>query len=242
MGTKTTYKCLIVDDEALARQLIETHLTQIPELELVHACSSAIEAGQFLKSNKVDLLFLDIQMPALSGIDFLKSLVHPPKIIFTTAYSEFAIEGYELNVVDYLLKPITFHRFSKAVSKVIEILDLENQIKEPSVIHTHNTSIVIKSGYQLIKIDLADILYIEGLHKYVKIVTKEKNYTSLIGLTAFENELPNDKFYRCHRSFIVNVQKIQVIDGNQALIHSFHIPISKNNKEELISKMGNKIG
>jgi DNA-binding LytR/AlgR family response regulator len=201
-----------------------------------------VEAEQFLKSNKVDLMFLDIQMPKLSGIDFLKSLTDPPKVIFTTAYSEFALEGYELNVIDYLLKPITFERFSKAVNKALEIFDLENQIMETSIISSANKSIVIKSSHQLIKIDLSDILYIEGLHKYVKIITKEKNYTSLIGLTAFENELPSDKFYRCHRSFIVNFEKINLIDGNQAMIGSFNIPISKYNKEELINKMGKKIG
>lgn len=242
MGTKTKYKCLIVDDEALGRELIQTHMMKISNLELVHSCSSGIEAEQYLKSNKVDLMFLDIQMPKLTGIDFLKSLANPPKVIFTTAYSEFALEGYELNVIDYLLKPITFERFLKAINKALEIFDLENLIKEPSIVNSVDKSIVIKSSHQLIKINIADILYVEGLHKYVKIITKEKNYTTLIGLTAIENELLAERFYRCHRSFIVNLEKINLIDGNQAVIGSFNIPISKNNKEELISKMGKKIG
>lgn len=242
MKTNMKYRCLVVDDEVLARQLIQTHLTQIPNLELTYSCSSAIEAGQFLQSNKIDLMFLDIQMPKLNGINFLKSLAHPPKVIFTTAYSEFALEGYELNVIDYLLKPITFERFLKATNKALEIFDLENFIKEPSIIKSADKSIVIKSSHQLIKINIDDILYIEGLHKYVKIITKEKKYTSLIGLTAIENELLKDQFYRCHRSFIINLDKINLIDGNQVMISHFNIPISKNNKEELISKMGKRIG
>lgn len=242
MGTNSSYKCLIVDDEALARQLIQTHVNQIANLEVVYSCASAIEAGQYLKTNKVDLLFLDIQMPKLSGIDFLKSISHPPKVIFTTAYSEFALEGYELNVVDYLLKPITFERFYMAVSKAIEILDLERKIKEPSFAHLEDKYILIKSSHQLIRIELSEILYIEGLHKYVKIVTKDKNYTTLFALTAIENELPSQLFYRCHRSFIINLNKIKLIDGNQAIIDSHKIPISKSNKSELVSKLGRQIG
>lgn len=242
MELKTKYKCLIADDEALAQLLIQTHLIQFPAIEIVYSCSSALEAAEYLKFNQVDVMFLDIQMPKLSGIDFLKSLSNPPKVVFTTAYSEFALEGYELNVVDYLVKPISLERFSKAANKLIEILDLENQKKEPSSVNADNKSILIRSSHQLIKIDLADILFIEGLHKYVKIVTKEKNYTSLIGLTEMENALPKSKFYRCHRSFIINIEKVQLIDGNQALIAPFNIPISKNNKEELISKLGKRLG
>jgi DNA-binding LytR/AlgR family response regulator len=242
METKPAFKCLIVDDESLARQLIQAHLDQIPSLEAVHSCSSAIEADQYLKSNKVDLIFLDIHMPQLSGIDFLKSLQNPPKVILTTAHSEFALEGYELNVVDYLLKPVTFERFYKAVSKAIEILNLEKEIKESSSASVEGKSILIKSSHQLIKIELSDILYIEGLHKYVKIVTLKKNYTTLIGLTEMENELPSPLFYRCHRSFIVNLSKIEMIEGNQAVIGVNKVPISKTNKSELIEKLGKQIG
>jgi DNA-binding LytR/AlgR family response regulator len=242
METKTIYKCLIVDDETLARILIRTHLLQIPELEVVHECSSAIEADQYLKTHKVDLLFLDIQMQHLSGIDFLKSLENPPKVIFTTAYSEFALDGYELNVVDYLLKPITFERFYKAAHKALELLNLENENKEVDEATFIDKSIVIKSSYQHIKILLTDILFIEGLHKYVKIVTEKKNYTTLITLSAMEEELPVQQFYRCHRSFIVNLSKVELIDGNQAIIGTHKIPISKLNKQEFLTKLGKKIG
>jgi DNA-binding LytR/AlgR family response regulator len=242
MESKTTFKCLIVDDEALARQLLQTHLVSVSELEIVHECSSAIEADDYLKTHKIDLMFLDIQMQKLSGIDFLKSLQNAPKVIFTTAFSEFALGGYDLNIVDYLLKPITFERFQKATSKAIEILNLENNNKKPSFASFIDKSILIKSSHQHIKIDLTDILFIEGLHKYVKIVTQKKVFTSLIGLTAIEQELPHQFFYRCHRSFIANLSKIEFIDGNQAIIEKYKIPISKLNKQELLAKLGKQIG
>ena len=242
METKTIYKCAIVDDETLARTLIRTHLMQIPELEIVYECSSALEAGNYLKTNKVDLLFLDIQMQHLSGIDFLRSLQNPPKVIFTTAYSEFALDGYELNIIDYLLKPITFERFYKAVTKALELLKLENESKDAAEASVIDQSIVIKSSHQHIKILLSDILFIEGLHKYVKIVTEKKTYTTLIALTTMEEELSKQLFYRCHRSFIVNLSKVELIDGNLAIIGTHKIPISKLNKQELLAKLGKKIG
>ncbi len=233
---------MVVDDEALARQLIETHIAGVPGLEIVYSCLSAAEAGEYLKLNKVDLLFLDIHLPQLSGIDFLKSLEHPPKVIFTTAYSEFALEGYELNVLDYLLKPITFERFYKAVHKAIEILDIEKEIKESSSAQLEEKSILIKSSHQLIRIELADILYIEGLHKYIKIVSKQKNYTTLFAISAMEKELPSQQFYRCHRSFIINLSKVELIEGHQLVMGTHRVPVSKSNKQELISKLGRQIG
>lgn len=242
METKTVYKCLIVDDETLARILIRTHLLQIPELEVVHECSSALEADKYLKTHKVDLVFLDIQMQHLSGIDFLKSLQNPPKVIFTTAYSEFALDGYELNIVDYLLKPITFERFYKAATRALELLNLENDTKDATEATFVDKSIVIKSSHQHIKILLTDILYIEGLHKYVKIVTEKKNCTTLIALSTMEEELSNQTFYRCHRSFIVNLNKVELIDGNLAIIGTHKVPISKLNKQEFLAKLGKRIG
>lgn len=242
MQNSKLYKCLIVDDETLARQLIQTHLKQFQNIEIIQSFSSSIEAKEYLKSNNVDLIFLDIQMPKLTGIDLLKSLANPPKVIFTTAYSEFALEGYELNVIDYLLKPITFERFEKAVNKVIEILNLENITIPSGSAEVKEKSIVIKSSHQLIKIDIADILYIEALHKYIKIVTAEKNYTTLFSMNAIEHEIPSNLFYRCHRSFIVNLDKVKLIDGNQAIIDKHKIPISKLNKTELIVKLGKTLG
>lgn len=240
MSETKTYNCLIVDDEALARQLIQTHINNIPELTVIKQCSSAIEARKYLESNTIDLMFLDIQMPNLSGIDFLKTIQNPPKVILTTAYSEFALEGYELNIVDYLLKPITFERFYKAVLKTIEILKLENN-------NSHNKAeldsqdILIKSKHQLIKIHISDILYIESMHKYVKIFTSDNKYTTLFALSAIEKELPQNIFYRCHRSFIINLNRVKLIDGNRVVLNDYQVPIGKNNKAELISKLGKQI-
>ena len=240
MDTTNIYNCLIIDDEYLARTLIQTHINNIPELKIVAKCSSAIDAKHYLEETNIDILFLDIQMPNLSGIDFAKTLQHTPKIIITTAYSEFALQGYELNVIDYLLKPITYERFYKAVSKTIEILKLENNnsLTESKL---ESKSILIKSKHQLIKIDIADILYIESMHKYVKIFTYDNKHVTLFSLNAIEKELPSNIFYRCHRSFIINLNKVKLIDGNQAIVENYNVPISKNNKAELISKLGKKI-
>lgn len=240
MEAKEKYKCLIVDDEVLARQLIRTHLAQMPDFELAGECASATEAEQYLKSNKVDLMFLDIQMPESTGIDLLRSLEHPPKVIFTTAYSEFALEGYELNVLDYLLKPIIFERFAKAISKAREILRIEKEIKESSSAQLEEKSILIRSSHQLIRVELADILYIEGLHKYVKIITKEKTHITLFAISAMENKLPARYFYRCHRSFIINLSKVDKIEGTHVIIGAHTLPVSKANKALLIEKLGKK--
>ncbi len=242
MVNQTKYKCIIVDDEALARQLIEQHISGVSQMELTASFALAQDVYDYLKTNHVDVIFLDIQMPGLNGIDFLKSLINPPKIIFTTAFSEFALEGYELNVVDYLLKPITFERFEKATQKIIEILNIENTSNGNQFETLSDQNIIIKSSHQLVKINLNDILYIEGMHKYIKIVTTNKKHTTLFGLTAMEKELDNFPFFRCHRSFIINYTKIDLIDGNTAIIDGHKIPISKSNKADLILKMGKKIG
>lgn len=241
MSENKKYNCLIIDDEPLARQLIQTHVQNIPELNVLMEFSSAIEAKRYLETNTVDLIFLDIQMPELSGIDFIKSLQNPPKIILTTAYSEFAIEGYELNVIDYLLKPITFERFRKAVLKTIEVLKLEEGSNNLSTGKLSQESILIKSKHQLIKVQISDILYIESMHKYIKIFTSENTYTTLFSITTIEKKLPNNQFYRCHRSFIINLNKVKLIDGNKAVLQKNSVPIGKNNKAELISKLGKKI-
>ncbi len=240
MADTKIYNCLIVDDEPLARQLIQTHIDNLPELNVIKQCNSAIDAKQYLETNTIDIIFLDIQMPNLSGIDFLKTIQNPPKTIFTTAYSEFALEGYELNIIDYLLKPITFERFYKAILKTIEILKLEEK-GDKSTTELANQNIIIKSKHKLVKIHISDILYVESMHKYVKIFTSENKYTTLFSITAIEKELPQNQFYRCHRSFIINLNKVKLIDGNKALIQDYKVPIGKNNKVELISKLGKKI-
>ncbi len=239
MSKNKTYKCLIIDDEPIARQLIRTHIGNIPELIIIKEFGLAIDAISFLDTNKIDIIFLDIQMPKLTGIDFIKTIEKPPKIILTTAFSEFALDAYELNVIDYLLKPIVFERFKKAVNKTIEILQLEENNLSTS--EYGNDSILIKSKHQLIKVLISEILYIESMHKYIKIFTVDNRYTTLFSLNAIEQELPSNVFYRCHRSFIINLNKVKLIDGNQVIVHNYTVPISKNNKSGLIKNLGKRI-
>ena len=239
MAHDKPYTCIVVDDELLARQLIEFHVSQIPQLELVHSFSSCEEVQLFLQTQPVDILFLDIQMPTISGIDCLKQLKNPPKVIFTTAFSEFALEGYELNIIDYLVKPITAERFNKAVLKVTEQLNLERERSAHS--NSNQETLLIKSNHQLITVQLNDILYIESLHKYVKIVTKTEKHITLIGISTIEKELPTLQFYRCHRSFIINLKAVERMEGTSVLIGNYVIPISKLSKSELKQKLGKSI-
>jgi len=239
MAHDKPYTCIVVDDELLARQLIEFHISQTPQLELVHSFSSCAEVQLFLNTQTVDVLFLDIQMPTISGIDCLKQLKNPLKVIFTTAFSEFALEGYELNIIDYLVKPITAERFNKAVLKVTEQLNLERELSAHS--NSDQETILIKSNHQLVTVQLNEILYIESLHKYVKIVTKTEKHITLIGISTIEKELSPLQFYRCHRSFIINLKAVERIEGTSVIIGNSVIPISKLSKSELKRKLGKSI-
>lgn len=232
---------MIVDDELLACQLLTLHVKQMPQLSIVQICSSAVEAGKYLNANEVDLIFLDIEMPKLSGLEFLKSFTHHSKVILTTAHAEFALDAFELNVIDYLLKPITFDRFEVAVGKALGVLKLERKQKVPSQFSIEQSSVLIRSNKQLVRINLGDILYIEGLHKYVKIVTTAKTLVSLIGLSAMEDELPQTLFYRCQRSFIINLQKAEAINANRIIIGTHSIPMGKDFRNGLIERLGKRI-
>ncbi len=232
-----TYKCLIVDDESLAGQLIKLHLSQFSWCELVAVCTSTKEAGMLLEKQPIDLIFLDIEMPNQTGIEFLKQLEQAPKIIMTTAYSEFALDAFELNVLDYILKPVTFERFDIAMKKAHELFELERNSKVLSTIQKEKKSILIKTSNQLVRILIADILFIEGLHKYVKVVCATKTYTTLGSLTMMENELAPEGFYRCHRSFIINLEKVEKIEGHKVHFGSHSAAISKLNKSELVLKL-----
>lgn len=230
------YKCIIVDDETLAQELIETHLTKISNIEVVAKCHTAMEAMMVLNDEYIDFMFLDIEMPDLSGIEFLKSLRQAPYTILTTAYSEYAIEGYELNVVDYLLKPVRFDRFFKAINKVLKLLSA-SETKEVSaqVIDKKDNYIFVKSDYKAVKIHFDDIIYVESMQKYVKFHLADKVVSSLMSLSSLIEILPSDAFFRCQKSFIVKFSKIDGIDGNQLIMSSgYKIPVSKNLKHELI--------
>jgi len=239
-------RCLAIDDEALALDLIEDNIRKVPFLELVKKCKSAFEAMEFLQNEKIDILFLDIQMPDITGIQFLKSLQNKPIVIFTTAYEKYALEGFELDVIDYLLKPFSFDRFLKAVNKAKDYLHL----KEKTISHGTGNEVqssagymFVKADYKLVKIDFNEILYIEGLKDYIKIYTGEKPVLTLLSLKSLEEKLPSADFVRVHRSFIVAVKKIQFIQRNFIHIGNKEIPISDNYKEQLFNIINqNKMG
>ena len=239
-------RCLAIDDEVLALDLIGDNIRKVPFLELVKSCKSAFEAIEILTEQNIDLIFLDIQMPDISGIQFLKSLQKKPLVIFTTAYEKYALEGFDLDVIDYLLKPFSFDRFLKAVNKAQDYLHMKETATysgPTDEIRSTVDFIFVKADYKLVKIDYKDILYIEGLKDYIKIYTGVKPVLTLLSLKSVEEKLPSDDFVRVHRSFIVAVKKIQFIQRNFIHIGTREIPISDNYKEQLYTIINqNKIG
>ena len=228
------YKCLIVDDEELARELIATHVSQLPDFEIVATCASAIEASSVLKNNAIDLLFLDIEMPVLKGTEFLKNLVHQPKVIFTTAHREYAIESYELNVVDYLLKPIVFNRFFKAIEKFLDTQ--QHTIVEKTVTTAEVSHIFVQSNKKNIKVNYDAILYIESIKDYIKIHTKTSRLVIKHGISAFESKLDH-RFVRVHRSYIVNSEKVTAFTKQDIEIGALEIPIGELYKKNTLLKL-----
>ena len=229
-------KCLIVDDEPLAQRIIEKYSEDIPTIEIICKCNNAFEAMQALNDKDIDLIFLDINMPKLSGINFLKSLKNPPLCIITTAYSEFALEGYELDVIDYLKKPFSFERFLKAIQKVQE--RIKESTKE-TVVHEIVTShsneenfIFVKSNKKTFKVNISDVFYIEALGDYVKIHTNDKVIITYQSMKKIEALLPSSSFTRIHKSFIVSISKIKSIEGNMVEIKDEKLPIGSNYKQE----------
>jgi DNA-binding LytR/AlgR family response regulator len=229
--------CIIVDDEPLAQEVLETYVQQIPELNLIRKCENAFEANEVLRTENIDLIFLDIQMPQLSGIDFLKTLSHPPAVIFTTAYPDYAVEGFELNAVDYLLKPISLERFLKAVNKVSDKLASQKKIEHEHV-EGSDDFFFVKADKKLVKINFEDIIYIEGLKDYVIIRQETGRVITLQTMKSLEDRLPVNKFRRVHRSYIVNVKKITAILGNMVEVMETgkvkQLPIGKNYRDELL--------
>ncbi len=228
------FNCLIVDDEPIAQQILEKYISQIDALHLVGKCSNAFEALNVLHREKIDLLFLDIRMPSLTGLDMLKTLQNPPKVILTTAFSEFGAESYEYGITDYLLKPIPFERFLKAVNKILmphntslATTQTEEKAEEPIFMF-------FKADKKIHKFYFTDILFVEGSGNYVKIHTlDEKPIMVLDTLTELQYKLPKKQFTRVHKSFIVNVSQIQRIEGNMIMIQKKVIPISATFKPNL---------
>lgn len=225
--------CVIVEDEPLARNLLVEYVKKVPSINLIEACSSPIAALEVLRNNAIDVLFLDVQMPELTGISLLKVLQKKPMVILTTAYSEYAIQGYELDVVDYLLKPITFERFLRAVDKVIQRLKSKTvtTIVEKTQATSEQPFVFVKDGTKLVKVVFDDILYVEGLKDYVTIHTKNQKIVSLQRLKTLEDQLPPDKFIRIHNSFIVALNAVDVVHTNNVQIRDTQLPIGETYKK-----------
>ena len=222
--------CLVVDDEPIAREGMMEYVRQIDYLNLVAQCKSAAEAAGLLQKHKIDLIFLDIQMPKLTGIEFVKALAEPPLVIFTTAYSEYALEGFELDVVDYLLKPISFARFLKAVEKAQNYLHARN--KEVSIT---SDFFFVKCNGKIEKIMMAEVVYIEAMANYVIIYTKQKKYITYLTFSGIEEQLPAELFVRIHKSFLVAISAIQTIDGNEAHIVGEKKTLAQNQEHQSLA-------
>lgn len=228
-------RCIIADDEPIARQILENYIADTPHLELVTSCKNAFEVMEALPGQSVDILFLDINMPKLSGLSLLKTLQQKPHVIITTAYSEYAVEGFELDVTDYLLKPFSLQRFLQAVLKVRQKTESPNkdklQAETPELL-----SLFVKSDKKIIKIDLVDIFYIEAYGNYIKIHTDKMILTPQT-LTDFLAKLP-DTFLRVHKSFVINFNRLKLIDGNQIVLQNdLKLPIGKSYRKTILDRI-----
>jgi len=222
-------KCIIVDDEPLARAGLKDYVDEISFLVFKGEFKNALEANDYLKENKVDLMFLDINMPKISGLEFAKNLENPPLIIFTTAYREFAAESYEVEGFDYLVKPISFNRFFKSANKAQTLLN--------AVAGKTDEHFFIKADGKIIKIRVSEVLFIESMKDYVKIQLEKESYKTLLSLKQIEKELPEEEFIRVHRSFIISKTHISSIDGNQIQIGEKKVPIAPNLRSEMLDKI-----
>lgn len=231
-------KCIIVDDEPLAIDLIAAYMERIEDLEIVATTNSPIEAIFLVQNTEVDLVFLDIQMPNITGLELVKAIPNLPQFIFTTAYPQYALDGFELNATDYLVKPIAFPRFVKAVTRAKELHSL--RLKELQNTQGSNGFIFVKSEYENVKINTADIMYIEGLKDYIKIhiVNSSKSVLTLMSFKAILEKLPQNEFLRIHRSFIVNIAHVTSHQKNKLIVNNTRLPISDAYKLETLNRLG----
>lgn len=232
-------RCALVDDEPLALSLLESYVRKTDSLELCGSYSSAIQAMKSLPEHSVDLLFLDIQMPELNGLEFSRMVSDNTRIIFTTAFEQYAIDGYRVNALDYLLKPISYNDFIEAVNKALQWFELRKKAETPDSVQTSlptdSNHIYVKSDYKIVQIELDKILYIEGLKDYIKIYTEDnpRPILSLTSMKTMEEKLPSNRFIRVHRSYIVQKQKIKIIDKGRIVFGKEYIPVSDSYKQEL---------
>ena len=228
--------CIALDDEPLALDIIEAYVKKHPELNLIARCNNADEASKVLNSQHIDLMFLDIQMPGVTGLNFVRSLKNKPLFMFTTAYSEYAIDGFELDAIDYLLKPIAYDRFEKAIEKAKEYYTIKNNsgLTESDL---ENDFIFVKANQQLIKLAYGEILYVEAFADYVKIFLNNRKIVTLQTMKKMEAKLPSDIFSRVHRSFIVNRKAVQSFSTSVCEVNGEKIPVGKNYKNDFIKLM-----
>ena len=234
-------RCIAIDDEPLALKQLESYINKVDFLELEAACNSAVDASKVLASQPADVLFCDINMPDLDGMSFVKSLASQPMVVFTTAYSEYAVEGFKVDAVDYLLKPFGFNDFEKAALKVKRLYDLEN--KEEVTLLDYDDSVYIKTDYKTVRVEVSSIIYIEGMSEYVKIITEDQKdpVIALLSMKKLEGKLPGNRFMRVHKSFIINLSKIsQVSKGHVRMQDGSSIPIGESYRDSLLSYINSK--
>lgn len=234
LQTESAMQCLVIDDEPLARAGIIDFIGKLDFLTVAGSCSSAMEASEHIRKGSIDLLFLDINMPYLSGLDFLESLEHPPLTIITTAYSEHALEGFRLQIVDYLLKPIPFKRFYQATLKARQLYMMSISTRNPQPV---DTFLYVRQGDSFRKISWVDILYIEGMQNYAKLHFKNQELVIHQTMISLEETLPRDNFFRIHKSYLINIAHIDQISGGRLFINGQELPISRTRREDLLKEV-----
>lgn len=226
-------RCVIIDDEPIARKGLKEYMQDAPFLQLAGEFDNPLKAADLLAHEKIDLLFLDIQMPKMTGMEFLKTLTHPPMVIFTTAYPQYAVEGFQWNAIDYLLKPFSFERFWKAVSKA---RGMQEVIAQPAAT-AEPDYFFIKTDNKLVKVLYDDILFVEALQNYVAVYTTSKKYITYLTFHSIESHLPAARFIRTHKSYIVAASKVESIEGNDITIGTHHVPISRTERETVLQQL-----
>ena len=237
-------RCLVIDDERLARDYIKNYISKIPELELLGDFNSPLKATELIKSGKVDLLFLDIQMPDITGVEFMKSLNKKPEVIFTTAFQEYALEGFNLSAVDYLLKPFSFERFFQAVNKVIDKFEIKSEVSDTESLPLQTQTsysdnyLTIRADRKFYKINFNELKYIEGQKAYVTFYANNRKITALASLKELEEALPKSLFIRIHKSYIVAISEINSLEGNMIEVDGTQLPVGKSYKESVLKLFG----